>query len=218
VIDAPRDRLEILLSQLAARRVSVVPAGGEDPPLGVGGLRTLPLGGGARLEVELGAIGVASDEVDRELELAVRDLRAWARTHGPLPALSVTSAGPVRIRDRIRAFLAALVEMHGAQAAVVIVRGQVQVAAPTLTVETELRLPLLARRVEAAPRPARELADPDVFVLGFWYQAAIAVFFADTYPVDFVRHRCRMVARELIELLPDLDPEPDRPAATAPRP
>ena len=76
----------------------------------------------------------------------------------------------------------------------------------------------LARRVEAAPRPARELADPDVFVLGFWYQAAIAVFFADTYPVDFVRHRCRLVARELVELLPDLDPEPDRPAATAPRP
>ena len=32
------------------------------------------------------------------------------------------------------------------------------------------------------------------------------------YSVDFLRYRCRMVARELAQLLPMLDPEPETPA------
>jgi len=51
-----------------------------------------------------------------------------------------------------------------------------------------------------------------VFALSFWHRAALVVFFADTYPVDFVRHRARLVARELAELLPDLEPDPGAPA------
>jgi hypothetical protein len=36
--------------------------------------------------------------------------------------------------------------------------------------------------------------------------------------VDFVRHRCRHVARELSNLLPLIEPDPDAPATMRRRP
>jgi hypothetical protein len=217
VIDLVRARLEELLAALGGRRVSIVPAGGGPPPLGAGGVRTLPLGAGARLEVELGAIGRASDEVDRALEEAVRDLRELARaSRAPWSAVSVASAGPVRIRDRVRAYLGALAELHGARTALVTVRDAVVAASSEPDPHEHARLPLLVRRLEAAAARRGsshgELADDDVFAVSFWHRAALVVFFADAYPVDFVRHRARLVARELAELLPDLEPDPGAPA------
>jgi hypothetical protein len=63
-----------------------------------------------------------------------------------------------------------------------------------------------------------EIVDPDAFAMSFWYDAALVVLLAEPYAVDFVRHRCRQVARELCNLLPLLDPDPDAPAAIGPRP
>lgn len=217
MIEPVRALLADLLDQLGARRISVVPVGGTAPPLGVGGVRTLPLGGGARLEIELGAIGRADDEVDRALEEAVRGLRALGRDHrAPLPAVSVTSAGPVRILDRIRAYVHALGEIHGAQNAILLVNGAVLIARREPDLLERERLDLLRRRLEVAARQRgsshADLADTDAYSLSFWHRAVLVLYFAGPYPVDFVRHRSRAVARELSELLPDLDPEPESPA------
>ncbi|MBK9031789.1 MAG: hypothetical protein IPL61_10770 [Myxococcales bacterium] len=218
-----RQLLAELLTELGARRASIVPAGGASPPGGVGGLRSLPLGGGARLEVELGAIGRATDDVDRALEEAVRALRELARaTARPWPALTTTGAGPMRVRDRIRTYLAALAELHGARVALVCVRDRVVVANVEPDLQDRERLPLLVRRLEAAGlrqgSSHGELADDDVFALSFWHRAAVVVFFAGPYPIDFVRHRARLVAREVAELLADLEPDPGAPAMAQRRP
>lgn len=206
-----------LLEHLGARRISVVPSGSSGPPLGPGGVRTLPLGGGARLEVELGAIGRADDEVDRALEEAVRALRHLAREHrAPLPAVSVSSLGPVRVLDRIRAYVHALGELHGAQNAMLLVNEEILVAHRDPDALERSRLELLVRRLGVAARQRAsshaDLADPDAFCLSFWHGAVLVLYFSGPYPVDFVRHRARAVARELSELLPDLDPEPESPA------
>lgn len=217
MIDEVRAVLADLLDRLGARRISVVPPQGTPPPLGPGGLRTLPLGAGARLEVELGAIGRADEQVDRALEEAVRALRQLARDHhATLPAVTVHGAGPVRVLDRIRAYVLALGELHGAQNAILLVRDEVLVASRDPDPLERARLELIGRRLEATARQRRtshaDLADADAFSLSFWHRAALVLYFAGPYPVDFVRHRTRLVARELSELLPDLDPEPSAPA------
>jgi hypothetical protein len=217
VIEPIRALLGELLEHLGARRISVVPAGGAVPPLGPGGVRTLPLGGGARLEVELGAVGRADDHVDRALEEAVRALRHLAREHrAALPAVTVSSAGPVRVLDRIRAYVHALGELHGAQNAILLVGEEVLVARRDPDALERSRLELLVRRLTAEARHRSsshaDLADADAFCLSFWHGAVLVLYFAGPYPVDFVRHRAKAVARELSELLPDLDPEPESPA------
>lgn len=223
MIEALTLRLRELLDALGARRVSIVPVGAGDPPLGAGGVRTLPLGGGARLELELGAIGRASDDVDRAAEETVRELRQLVRDHQTTwPAVTVTAAAPMRVRDRIRTYLAALADLHGARAAVVCLRDRPLVGNRELDDRDAARLPLLIRRLPAAAARRGsshgELADDDVYVLGFWHHAAIVVFFGGPYSIDFVRHRTRLVARELAELLPDLDPRPGAPAMAQRRP
>lgn len=217
MIEEVRAILAGLLEDVGARRISVVPAGATSPPLGPGGLRTLPLGAGARLELELGAIGRADDHVDRALEEAVRALRQLARAnHGALPAVTVSGAGPVRVLDRIRAYVLALGELHGAQNAILIVRDDVVVASRDPDPLERGRLELIVRRLDATARQRRtshaDLADADAFSLSFWHRAALVLYFAGPYPTDFVRHRTRAVARELSELLPELDPEPSSPA------
>jgi hypothetical protein len=83
------------------------------------------------------------------------------------------------------------------------------------------RWPFLARRALAthAPKSSHgEVIDPDAFAMSFWYDASLVVLLAEPYAIDFVRHRCRQVARELCVLLPLLDPDPEAPAAIGPRP
>ena len=53
--------------------------------------------------------------------------------------------------------------------------------------------------------------------MSFWYDAVLVVLLAEPYAVDFVRHRCKQVARELCVLLPLLEPDPEAPAALQPR-
>ena len=222
--DGVRDQAATILAELrretSARRASVVPRGAADPPVtGVGGLRVLPLGGGARLVLELGPMGKIDDDVDLALERAVRALRELSRaTGGPLPAaealLGVGNSN--RVADRIHTFLDALAAIQGADNVLCVVQGDIVVAARPPTELEASRAELLVRRAEAAARAQRvghtDLADADAFVLTFWHRAALIVYFADAYAVDFVRHRARQVARELARLLPELEPDPAAPA------
>lgn len=227
-----------LRASLGARRASVVPRGAPDPGLsGAGGLRALPLGGGARLELELGAMVRPDDEVDVALEQAVRALRAAAReaagenhatleanagTHAPVdfPAVTVVAGGstrPARVADRIHQFLEALATLHHAENALCVLRGDIVSAAHSPSELERSRAELLVRRAQAGAKAAGhthgDLVDPDAYVLTFWLSAALIVYFAAPYSTDFVRHRARAVARELTELLPELEPDPVAPAA-----
>jgi hypothetical protein len=49
--------------------------------------------------------------------------------------------------------------------------------------------------------------------MSFWYDATLVVLLAEPYARDFVRHRARGVAREIANLLPLLEPDPEIPAA-----
>lgn len=227
VLEQVRALLGELRRELGARRASVVPRGGVDPAVvGVGGLRTLPLGGGARLEVELGPLGRTDEDVDVALERAARALRELAREAGAaLPALDVIR-GPAersgKVRERVRSFLEALAALQHAINALCLVDGDLVASAQAPTELEFDRADLLVRRAQAAARARgtghADLADPDAFVLTFWHRAALVIYFADAYAVDFVRHRSRQVARELALLLPELDPEPAVPAAIRPPP
>src|SRR5205814_2086081 len=83
------------------------------------------------------------------------------------------------------------------------------------------RWPFLARRALATHAPGSshgEVVDPDAYAMSFWYDASLVILLAEPYAIDFVRHRCRQVARELCNLLPLLEPDPEAPAAIGPRP
>jgi hypothetical protein len=224
-----------LRAALGARRASVVPRGAPDPGVsGAGGLRALPLGGGARLELELGTMVRPDDEVDLALEEAVRALRAAARevlgSHAatdelpttPLvfPAVTVVAGGsarPTRVADRIHQFLEALSAIQHAENVLCILHGDVVSAAHAPSELQHSRAELLVRRAQAGARAAGhthgDLADPDAYVLTFWLSAALVVYFSGPYSIDFIRHRARAVARELAELLPELETDPAAPAA-----
>src|SRR5262249_49893518 len=87
--------------------------------------------------------------------------------------------------------------------------------------EVTSRWQFLARRVLATHAPGSshgEIVDPDAFAMTFWYDAALIVLLPEPYAIDFVRHRCRQVARGVCTLLPLLEPDPEAPAAIGPRP
>jgi hypothetical protein len=225
-----------LRGSLGARRASVVPRGAPDPGIsGAGGLRALPLGGGARLELEMGNMVRPDDEVDTALEEAVRALRAAARealgshaatdelpatTPFDFPAVTVVGGGsarPARVADRIHQFIEALGAIQHADNVLCIVRGEIVSSAHAPSEIESSRVELLVRRTQAAARANghthADLADPDAYVLTFWLSAALVVYFSGPYSIDFIRHRARAVARELSELLPELEPDPAAPAA-----
>jgi hypothetical protein len=107
--------------------------------------------------------------------------------------------------------------------AVVIRHATVVASAHPLDALTDARWPFLSRRALAAAGNNRssshaELVDADAFATTFWYGAVLLLFFTAPYGVDFVRHRARMVTRELVELLPLLEPPPAAPAGILPRP
>lgn len=187
--------------------------------------RTLPLGGGDFLRVEL-ASRSKTESIDATLERAVRALRAAGRRWDQqLPAMTVaTDTGVVtaeKVKDRIAAYVTALAGIGQVENALLVLKGELVVAGkPPQELEAE-RSEFILRRVAAAREPGSshgELADPDFYAVEFWYGAALVLYLRQPYALDFIRFRCRQVTRELAQLLPMLEPEPPAPAALRPPP
>jgi hypothetical protein len=188
--------------------------------------RTLALGGGEYLRVELPTRRSREVDVEVAFHRVTRQLRAIRRRWevARLPEVSVApGAQPTndRISERIEGFLRALAAIDRASNAFV-TRGAQLIAVARAPDELEgTRWPFLARRALASHAPHSshgEVIDPDAYAMSFWYDAALIVLLAEPYALDFVRHRARQVARELSNLLPLLDPEPETPAAMRRRP
>jgi hypothetical protein len=191
--------------------------------------RTLALGGGEYLRVELPTRvdrGTGRDhDIDAAFERATRQLRAIRRRWeiSRLPEVTVSPGAPSKnlVLERIVHFLTALAGVDRVTNALC-TRGTQLVAAARPPDELEAsRWPFLARRALATHAPGSshgEVIDPDAYAMSFWYDAALVVLLAEPYGVDFVRHRCRQVARELSNLLPLLEPDPEGPAAIRRRP
>jgi hypothetical protein len=188
--------------------------------------RTLALGGGEYLRVELPTRHHREADVEAAFDRITRQLRAIRRRWevARLPEIAVApGAQPTheRITDQIVRYLRALACIDRVTNAFVI-RGTQLVAAARKPGELEAtRWPFLARRVLATHAPHSshgEVVDPDAYAMSFWYDAALVVLLVEPYAVDFVRHRARQVSRELTNLLPMLDPDPQTPAAARRRP
>ena len=223
VADEVRTALRELVDEIGAVSARIVEH--DDLRTGVPA-RTLALGGGEYLRVELPTRHSRDVDVEAAFERATRQLRAIRRRWeiARLPEVNV-SPGVMppneRIADRIRGYLRALASIDRVTNAFV-TRGTTLIAAAEKPGDVEAtRWPFLARRVLATHAPHSshgEIIDPDAYAMSFWYDAALVVLLVEPYAVDFVRHRARQVARELASLLPMLEPDPDSPAAIRRRP
>lgn len=226
--DEVRDALKDLVQEIGAVSARII----RDDDVSRTGVpaRTLPLGGGEMLRVELPTRverGTGREhEVEAAFERAARQLRAIRRRWevARLPEIIVAPGQlppDARVRDRIQAFIQALASIDRATNAFV-TRGTQLIASARKPDELEAtRWPFLARRALATHAPGSshgEIIDPDAYAMSFWYDATLVVLLVEPYAIDFVRHRCRQVARELCNLLPLLEPDPDTPAAIGPRP
>jgi hypothetical protein len=189
--------------------------------------RTIALGGGEYLRVELGTRTTHEHDVEAAFERAVRQLRAirrrWEATRLPEVAVTASAAPPRgdRIVAQMEAFLRGLASLDRVSNAIVTRSTQLVAAARPPDELEGSRWPFLARRALATHAPGSshgEVVDPDAYAMSFWYDAALIVLLVEPYGVDFVRHRCRQVARELANLLPMLEPDPDAPVAIRRRP
>ena len=227
--DEVRDALRELVEETGATSARIVDDEEEQARTGIPA-RTLALGGGEFLRVELPTrverTSGKEHDVEAAFERATRQLRAIRRRWevARLPAMTF-SPGAVpsgtRVIDRIESYLRALAGIDRATNAFV-TRGANLIAAARVPDEMEgARWPFLARRALATHAPGSshgEIVDPDAYAMSFWYDATLVVLLAEPFAIDFVRHRCRQVARELCVLLPLLEPDPEAPAALGPRP
>ena len=221
--DEVRDALRALVEDIGAVSARIVE--NDDLRTGVPA-RTLALGGGEYLRVELPTRSNRDSDIEAAFEKVVRQLRAIRRRWevARLPELTVApGAVPAsdRVTERIAAYMRALGTIDRASNAFV-TRGTQLVASAKPPDELEgTRWPFLARRALATHAPGSshgEIVDPDAYAMSFWYDATLVVLLAEPYATDFVRHRCRQVARELANLLPLLDPDPETPVAIRRRP
>jgi hypothetical protein len=188
--------------------------------------RTLALGGGEYLRVELPTRQGREVDIEAAFDRIVRQLRVIRRRWevARLPEVRVAIGGQPtqdRIADRIAGYLRALASIERASNAFVTRGGQLIAAARQPDELEATRWPFLARRVMASHAPHSshgEVIDPDAYAMSFWYDAALIIFLAEPYAIDFVRHRARQVTRELSNLLPLLEPDPDAPAAIRRKP
>lgn len=224
--DEVREVLRALVEETGAVSARIL----EDDDVRTGvPARTLSLGGGEYLRVELPTRverGTGRDhDIDAAFERATRQLRAIRRRWeiSRLPEVTVSPGAPSSnlALERVVHFLTALAGVDRVTNAFC-TRGTQLVAAARPPDELEAtRWPFLARRALATHAPGSshgEVVDPDAYAMSFWYDAALVVLLAEPYGVDFVRHRCRQVARELANLLPLLEPDPEAPAAIRRRP
>lgn len=239
--DEVRDVLKDLVEEIRATSARIV-ADEDNARSGIPA-RTIALGGGEYLRVELPtrvtrtpgreaemepeqAESATGTDIEAAFERVIRQLRAIRRKYeaARLPEIVVApGAQPTsdKVRERIESYVKALATIDRASNAFV-TKGTQLVAAARAADDLEgSRWQFLARRALSTHAPGSshgEIVDPDAFAMSFWYDAALVVLLAEPYAVDFVRHRCRQVARELCNLLPLLDPDPDAPAAIGPRP
>jgi len=223
-----RDALKTLVEEIGATSARIV-ADEEAIRTGVPA-KTIALGGGEYLRVELPTrveretgrehdVEAAFDRVTRQLR-AIR--RRWEVAR--LPEVTVApgqQASGHRVLDQIEAYMKALSAIDRATNAFVTKGTRLIASARTPDDAETSRWTFLARRALATHAPHSshgEVVDPDAYAMSFWYDASLVVLLAEPYAIDFVRHRCRQVARELCNLLPMLDPDPDAPAAIGPRP
>lgn len=230
--DEVRDVLKELVDEIGATSARIIEH--DDTRTGVPA-RTLALGGGEYLRVELptrverdaaGSESGREHDIEAAFEKVTRQLRAIRRRWevARLPEITVApgiSASGVRVMDRIQSYLQGLASIDRATNAFVTKGPQLVCSARVPDDMEGTRWPFLARRVLATHAPGSshgEIVDPDAYAMSFWYDAALVVLLAEPYAVDFVRHRCKHVARELCNLLPLIDPDPEAPAAIGPRP
>ncbi len=190
---------------------------------------SVPVGGGAVLRAGFLCAEEPPDPNGRAaaLERTARALRACARRWdvGTLPPLAFPeSARSPRglILSRVRSYLNALIGSLGMDNAVVTLRGRVLASAHPLGELHRAQIPFTVeadrRRGAGSSSSHGELAGEDFYALGFWYGGCLLGFFSRPYSADFVRHRARLVTRELSHLLSLLDEPSHDPAQTAPRP
>lgn len=221
--DEVREALRELVDDIGAISARIVDH--DDARTGVPA-RTLALGGGEYLRVELGTRTSHENNIEAAFDKVTRQLRAIRRRWevARLPEIIVApGAQPpaARVIERIEAYMRGLGSIDRASNAFV-TRGTQLLACAKDPDEIEAsRWPFLARRALATHAPGSshgEVVDPDAYAMSFWYDAALVVLLVEPYAIDFVRHRCRQVARELASLLPLLEPDPDAPAAIKPPP
>jgi hypothetical protein len=202
---------------------------GDDPFLGEtqgGEPRRLPLGGGAELVTLVEREERA--ELGATLERAVREIRACLKVWGQeAPELSLLGRVP-RTRQalvaRIARYLEAFATSQGAVGAVVVRGTEVVAVGGTIDEERLERLAFLRKRVDAEADKLRgrsshaDLSGEDFFACSFWFDAYLVAFFDKPWALDFVRHRARLVTRELAAILPHLDEPPEAPAKISPLP
>ncbi|HUS30296.1 MAG TPA: hypothetical protein VMZ53_17430 [Kofleriaceae bacterium] len=226
--DEVRDALKELVEEIGATSARIVDED-SDPRVGVPA-RTLALGGGEYLRVELPTRVERETGNEHDIESAferiTRTLRGIRRRYevARLPEVSFapgTLPPGGKVLERIESYMQALAQIDQASNAFV-TRGTRLIASAKPPDEMEgSRWPFLARRALSTHAPGSshgEVVDPDAFAMSFWYDAALVVLMNGPYGVDFVRHRCKQVARELCNLIPMLDPDPEAPAAIGPRP
>src|SRR5258705_11231135 len=190
--DEVRQILRDLIRGLGAP--SAVITATVDERTGVPG-RTLPLGGGDFLRVELGTKSKA-ESLDATLERAVRALRAAARRWDqPLPTITVgaepsAAVAVEKVKDRIDAFLVALAGIGQVDNVLLVVKGELLGSGrPPQDLETA-RAQFILRRVAAAREPGSshgELGDTDFYAVEFWYGAALVIYLRPPYALDFIR-------------------------------
>lgn len=237
-----RDELRDLLREFAAATgaasVAVVrpedeQAGAEeedDELAGAAHVASVPVGGGAVLCAWFATPEHPGDD-DRAaaLERTARALRACARRWdvSSLPSVAYPQAlatDRLRVLERIEGYLRAFANsQHMVNAVVTRSADPVASAEPLGELERE-RLPFIVKRVgaEAGRRKGEsshaEVSGDDFFATSFYFGAYLIAFFDGPYALDFVRHRARLVTRELSHLLALLDEPPDPPAHEAPIP
>ena len=226
-----RDALKGLVEEIGAVSARIVVD--EDAVRTGVPARTLALGGGEYLRVELPTrvertqdSGGREHDIEAAFERVTRQLRAIRRRWevSRLPEVMVAPGAPTSghvVRERIESYMKGLANIDRVTNAFV-TKGTQLIASAREPDDLEAsRWPFLARRALATHAPGSshgEVVDPDAYAMSFWYDAALVVLLAEPYALDFVRHRCRQVARELANLLPLLDPEPETPAAIRRRP
>lgn len=225
--DEVRDVLKELVEETGAVSARIVD---DDTNVRLGvPARTLALGGGEYLRVEL-PTRVEKDAVEHDIEVAfekvTRQLRAIRRRYevARLPEATYapgTLPPGTRVLTTIEKYMQALASIDRASNAFV-TKGTQLIASARQPDEMEAtRWPFLARRALSTHAPNSshgEIVDPDAYAMSFWYDATLVVLLSEPYAIDFVRHRCKQVSRELCNLLPLLDPDPEAPAAVGPRP